>query len=65
MTHFAVGQLVRQGHKSSLIGKVVNVDEGENPEYYIKWDDGTTSFHRARELVKASISGPRFYTEWS
>lgn len=67
MSKFSKGSIVK--HQSGEIrGEIINVfDLRDEPVgYYVKWDDGTLSYHPEQALSWASIDRPRMhYTQQS
>lgn len=59
MIKYPKGSIVK--HKSGdITGEVVNTfEQGEKPcGYYIKWDDGSHSYHAEQELNWADANRP-------
>ncbi len=62
MFRYPKGSIVK--HKSGDIkGEVVNVfEQGDAPTgYYVRWDDGSNSYHVERDLCWANIDRPRMH----
>ncbi len=62
MTAFNVGALVKK--KTGGIHGVVDSlqdPDGDNPQFWVRWDDRNYSVHPENELRAATIDGPRMY----
>lgn len=62
MAAFNVGAIVQK--KTGGINGVVDSlqdQDGDHPQFWVRWDDRNYSVHAENELRAATINGPRLY----
>ena len=62
MAAFNVGALV-QKKTGGLRGRIESLldPDGDNPQFWVRWDDGNYSVHHEHELRAATVDEPRVY----
>ncbi|ELY2041115.1 hypothetical protein SL078_002523 [Enterobacter ludwigii] len=66
MAAFNVGAIVQKkiGGIHGVVDSLQDPD-GDNPQFWVRWDDRNYSVHQENELRAATPDGPQFYKSMS